>query len=175
MNRFYIADTHFGHTNILSFKRADGTPLRQFCCIDEMNEHMVRKWNEVVKPQDTVYHLGDIALHEKFLPMFLPRLNGRKILIKGNHDNAKLSVYADYFADVRAYDRKDGMVFSHVPIHPRSLERWGVNVHGHLHANTVKLLDGTPDKRYYCVSVEMIDYTPIELNQLIKRIKEESK
>lgn len=185
MNRFYIADTHFGHANILTFKRNDGTPLREFCCVDEMNEHMVRKWNEVVHPTDTVYHLGDVAINHKILPNILPRLNGRKILIKGNHDQAKLSVYAAYFADVRAYDRKDGIVASHVPIHPGSLERWGVNVHGHLHANQVTktvsiynfgqsppIQHRVPDSRYFCVSVEQIDYTPIELGDLQKRIKE---
>lgn len=176
MNRFYIADTHFGHANILDFKNRDGTPLRLFHCLDEMNEHMVRKWNEVVKPTDQVYHLGDVALHHKFLPIFMPRLNGRKILIKGNHDTAKLSEYARYFADVRSYDRKDGFVASHVPIHPSSLERWGVNVHGHLHSERVLMsLNATPiiDPRYFCVSVEQIDYTPIELGQLLQKIKEQ--
>ena len=166
MNRFYISDTHFGHANILNFKREDGSPLRSFANVQEMDEHMVACWNRVVRPEDTVYHLGDICLHHKHLPV-LARLAGRKILVKGNHDNAKLSQYARYFDDVRAYDRKQGIICSHMPIGPGSLGRFGVNVHGHLHERTLN------DPRYFNVSVERIDYTPVEYSELMKLIEQQ--
>lgn len=163
-NRFYIADTHFGHAAILNFKTEDGKPVRSFASVQEMDGVMVERWNSVVKAADTVYHLGDICMSEKSL-VLLRALNGRKILIKGNHDQAKLSKYVNLFADVRAYDRKDGIICSHIPIHPDSVERFGVNVHGHLHTRRLN------DPRYFCVCVEQIDYTPIEYSELMKRIK----
>lgn len=160
MTSFYISDTHFGHANILTFKNRDGTPLRVFDSVEDMDEHMVKCWNERVNTQDTVYHLGDVAIHHRNLPI-LSRLNGRKILVKGNHDTAKLSQYMKYFADVRAYDRKDGIICSHMPIHPESIERFGINIHGHLHNNTLN------DPRYFNVSVERINYTPISRDELL--------
>lgn len=178
-NRFYIGDTHFGHANILGFKRDDGTPLRQFTSVYEMDGYMVSKWNEVVKDTDTVYHLGDICIHSKNLDI-LRGLKGRKILIMGNHDRDKVTKYIQYFADVRAYDRKDGIICSHIPIHPGSLGKFGVNVHGHLHYQEVKMKsqyssEMVIDPRYFNVSVECIDYTPVEYSVLMGRIEQRQK
>lgn len=163
-NTYFAADHHFYHSNILTFTKKDGvTKLRQFDSVEHMNRHMVVQHNSVVRPQDTVYFLGDFMLSssaQKLLDI-VPLLNGRKILVKGNHDIQKLSTYAQVFSDVRAIHGLDGIVMSHVPLHPASLTRWGVNVHGHLHDQTL------PDPKYYCVSMECLeDYTPISLAQL---------
>jgi calcineurin-like phosphoesterase family protein len=171
-NIFLISDTHFGHQNTCTlFKRADGSPLRPFSDADEMNEIMVDRWNSTVKPSDKVYHLGDVVINRKYLDV-MGRLNGTKVLIKGNHDIFKLKYYLEYFKDIRSCHVLNGMIFTHIPIHKSSLARFGSNVHGHLHATRV--MDGDHiDSDYYCVSVENINYTPISLEDLSKCIKEQ--
>lgn len=156
---FLISDTHFGHSNILDFKQANGEPVRPFKSVVEMDETMIENWNRVVKPEDKIYHLGDVAFKVATLRT-LERLNGRKVLIKGNHDTLKPSQYAKYFYDVRGYHIMDKCLLSHIPIHPSSMSRWRRNIHGHLHNNLV-MLDGQPDERYINVCVEQINYTPI--------------
>ena len=182
---FLISDTHFGHEKTCSvFKRPDGTPLRPFASAEEMDEAMVSRWNARVRPSDKVYHLGDVVINRKFLSV-LGRLNGDKVLIRGNHDIFKLEDYSQYFRDVRGYDVKNGMILSHVPVHTDSLARFGCNVHGHLHASRVMrprgvdvttgeiLYSNQIDPRYHCVSVEHTDYAPISLEEVYDRIRAE--
>lgn len=162
---FLISDTHFGHSNILTFKRDDGTPLRPFSSVEEMDETMIDNWNRVVGKKDKVYHLGDLVFSNRKLQEVMPRLNGTKVLIKGNHDTLKLSQYAQFFKDVRAYHVLDKMLLSHIPIHPNSMGKWRANLHGHLHYH---LID---DERYINLSVEQINYTPIEFEEIRERVK----
>lgn len=178
-NTFLISDTHFGHEKTCTvFKREDGSPLRPFASAEEMDEEMIKRWNEKVKPTDKVYHLGDVVINRKFLHI-LDRLNGDKVLIKGNHDIFKLEDYTRYFRDIRGYHVLNGMILSHIPVHPDSLERFGTNIHGHLHANRVQMKDiytgnGTKnDPRYQNVCVEWTDYAPISLEEVKERIVKE--
>lgn len=164
-NIYLISDTHFGQNSILSFKKEDGSVLRDFSSIVDHDNYLIDKWNSVVKQTDKIYHLGDVGfrnwttIHEIF-----QKLNGEKVLIKGNHDNFKLSQYQQIFKDVRAYHILDKFLLSHIPIHPNSLSRWKANIHGHLHANSYE------DPRYINVSVEQLDdYTPISLEELKKK------
>ena len=174
-NVFFASDHHFHHANILNFKRDDGvTPLRVFDDVDHMNEYMIMQHNRVVGIKDKVYFLGDVTVTKNAEGLkILGRMNGEKILVRGNHDLCKLSQYAQYFSDVRGVARLDNFVMSHVPLHPDSLERWGVNVHGHLHHREVKMsLSQLPDFRYYSVCMERLDdYTPISLEDLKKNFK----
>lgn len=164
------SDQHFGHEKTCTvFKRADGSPLRPFSSAEEMDEFMIARNNERVGKNDRVYYLGDVVINRKFLNK-LDRLNGRKVLIKGNHDIFKLEDYTAYFDDIRGYHVLNGLIFSHVPVHPESLARFGCNVHGHLHANRVMDKDKI-DTRYYNVSVECIDFAPITLEDLYTRIQ----
>jgi len=78
---FLVSDTHFGHTGVCRFTRDDGTKLRPWDDPDEMDEAMVKAWNERVKPLDKVYHLGDVVINRKALNI-LHRLNGDKVLIR---------------------------------------------------------------------------------------------
>jgi calcineurin-like phosphoesterase family protein len=167
MSAFFISDTHFGHVGVTQFLRDDGTKLRPWDNVDEMNESMVTNWNNVVGKKDTVYHLGDVVMNRRALPI-LGRLNGRKVLIKGNHDIFKLQDYAPYFEDIRAYDVKGSYIASHIPVHPESLGRFLVNVHGHTHARRVLTPDGGVDLRYKCVCVEQINYTPVPVESVLK-------
>lgn len=162
MNVFVTADTHFGHAGVCKFLREDGTKLRPWDDEQEMTEEMVRRWNAAVRPTDKVYHLGDVVIARKAL-VTLNRLNGDKVLIKGNHDIFKLSDYTKYFRDVRAYHVMDRMLFSHIPVHPESKGRFKANVHGHTHANQLA------DPWYVCVCVEHTDYQPIALEEIRSR------
>jgi calcineurin-like phosphoesterase family protein len=177
-NIWLISDTHFGHEKTCTeFKRKDGSPLRPFRCAEEMDEVMVKNWNEKVKPNDKVYHLGDVVISRKSLSI-LSRLNGDKVLIRGNHDIFKLEEYAQYFRDIRGYHVLNGMILSHIPIHEESLSRFGCNIHGHLHANRVMGYNIDIDKeiidpRYHCVCVEHTDYSPILLEDVQMRIAAE--
>jgi len=165
---FVISDTHFGHDNICKFKRADDSPLRPFSSSQEMDEEMIKRWNDRVRPKDRVYHLGDVLINKKHFGT-LSRLNGDKVLIKGNHDIFGLK-YLEYFRDIRGCHVLNGMIFSHIPVHKSSLGRFGCNIHGHLHSNRVLTESGDIDKDYFCVSVEHTDYTPMLLEDVYKNV-----
>jgi calcineurin-like phosphoesterase family protein len=170
-NIFLCSDHHFGHESMMKFTRNDGSPLRVFQDATHMNEYMIMQHNRVVGPKDKVYFLGDLAMSKKLLPI-IHRMNGEKILIRGNHDTEPANVYMQYFKDVRGCHALEGMLLTHIPIHPESLARWRINVHGHLHANRVRLENGHIDERYQCVCMEQLDdYTPIALEVLKTRIK----
>ena len=178
MNTFLIADTHFGHSGICEFLRADGvTKERPWDNVEEMDEALVANWNSVVGAKDKIYHLGDVVINRKALKT-LERLNGEKVLIKGNHDLFRLEEYTPYFKDIRGSHKLDDYILTHIPIHPDSLARWTAgNIHGHLHSNRVmKYRVNNPDvidPRYYCVSVEHINYTPIAFEELKLKFKEQ--
>ncbi len=177
---FLVSDTHFGHAGVCRFTHPDDpdVKLRPWDNADEMDEEMIRRWNDRVRPSDKVYHLGDVVINRKALKT-LHRLNGDKVLIRGNHDIFPDVEYREYFRELRAYHVMNGMILSHIPIHPESLGRFGVNIHGHLHASRVKMEPvgkyGIPviDPRYHCVCVEQTDFAPILFEDVIKRIEAE--
>ena len=164
-NIFLAADHHFGHLGVCKFLREDGTKLRPWDNPEEMDEALIENHNKIVKPTDKVYFLGDVVINRRAFPT-IGRLNGEKILIKGNHDLFRLKEYTPYFKDIRASHPLDGNILTHIPIHPASLSRWAKNIHGHLHSGTVKNGNGSNDKRYLCVSMEHINFTPIALEDL---------
>ena len=145
---------------------------------------MVAAWNDRVRPTDKVYHLGDVVINRRALTT-LSRLNGDKVLIRGNHDIFRDDEYRQYFRELRAYHVMNGMILSHIPVHSESLGRFGVNIHGHLHANRVMkprgvdartgeiLYSDAIDTRYHCVCVEQTDFAPILFEDVVKRIREE--
>jgi calcineurin-like phosphoesterase family protein len=182
---FLVSDTHFGHLGVCKFTRSDGvTKLRPWDSPEEMDEAMIKSWNERVKPTDKVYHLGDVVINRRALPT-LARLNGDKVLIRGNHDIFRDDEYREYFRELRSYHVMNGMILSHIPVHEASLGRFGTNIHGHLHANRVKKACGVDvqtgevlygdeiDVRYHNVCVEMTDFAPILFEDVLKRIRDE--
>jgi len=181
---FLTSDTHFGHTGVCHFTNKDGSKMRPWTDPNEMDEEMVKRWNDTVRPNDKVYHLGDVVMNRKSLSI-MSRLNGDKVLIRGNHDIFRDDEYRLYFRELRAYHVMNGMILSHIPLHPESLGRFGTNIHGHLHSNRVMksvetLHEFTTrgsrqyiDTRYHCVCVEQTDYRPILFEDVIKRIKDE--
>ena len=175
-NIWFVSDTHYGHANMLRFKTADGNLLREFDSVEHMNETMVENHNRVVKPDDIVYHCGDVFFGEGW--RYLPRLQGRKRLILGNHDNAKGQYIQNNFQKILVWRMfpEFGIVVTHIPIHSGSFEmRDMVNIHGHTHRNWVQTTNDAGlsinDPKYFNVCVENHDYTPIHLEELLVRIK----
>ena len=168
---YVISDTHFGHANMLSFTRKDGTPMRQFGSVEAMDEHMVEQWNSVVRPQDHIYHLGDFALKTPGLEI-TKRLNGHKRLVRGNHDTFKTAAYIKAgFSEIYGVRVFDDLVLTHIPLHPSSLKPRWTNLHGHLHNNESDT-NWTPSlgDRYFNVSGEVCGYTPLSLEEVRARI-----
>ena len=190
---FVIADTHFGHDNICKFTREDGTKLRPWNDVNEMNQALIDNWNSVVREQDMVFVLGDFTVNKKWVGV-ARQLAGRKILVAGNHDNATPQMYMDAgFGDVRGCHvlYKKEVLLTHIPVHESQLARFsGGNIHGHLHdhsqlgVRTVlrdrydghKFLDEEEyvHPLYLCVSVEQpyVNYTPLLLEEALHLLKE---
>ncbi len=146
--------------------------LRPFNDIEEHDETIIKNHNDLVDPKDRVYMLGDIVINRRNMHI-LGRLNGRLILVKGNHDIFQLKDYVPYFDDIRSYvvqldSDKNKVILSHIPLHPESLGRFGINIHGHLHARSVLLDNGKEDKRYKCVSLEHTNFRPIQIHEALK-------
>ena len=137
---FYIADTHFGHANILKYDN------RPFMSVEEMNKTIISNWNLVVSDVDTVYMLGDVSwysLASRKTSGILNRLNGNKILIRGNHDNRLSDIDKKYFSQIRDYaeitDYDVGangvrIVLSHYPIpFYKNMPHGDYHFYGHIH------------------------------------------
>lgn len=161
-----ISDTHFGHDNIINYCG------RPFANAEIMDEKLIENWNSVVKEGDIVYHLGDVYFGVNGRDA-LRHLNGRKRLILGNHDDGKDKYLQNTFQKISVWRMfpEFGLLLTHVPVHESALERWErpdlkynlINIHGHIHEKPA------PSKDHRNVSVEQINYTPINIEEL--RIK----
>jgi calcineurin-like phosphoesterase family protein len=165
---FVISDTHFGHKNILKFTGANDELIRPFDSVEEMDEHMVERWNSVVGKGDIVYHLGDVFMGSKTsFDKVWSRLKGSKNLVIGNHDDIRYLSSGGYFKEICMWKKMTyfGLLLTHVPVHLSTIqhpgkEPWGVNVHGHIHEKP------SPAGPYCCVSVEQVGYVPVSIDQL---------
>jgi len=179
MTIWFTSDTHFGHRNMVEkFTLADGSPARKFASVEEMDETMITRWNEVVRPSDHVYHLGDVTMHRQLGQIkysVLDRLAGHKRLVLGNHDADKVENYLQWFEKIFASRVLDQILFTHIPVHPESLGRFRANVHGHTHHQCLPPVTKIDQKGYGRVErvvpyinicVEQTDYRPLSLEQI---------
>ena len=182
-NIFFISDPHFGHQNIIKY--CD----RPFKSTDEMNEFIIERWNLIVKKDDIVFILGDIAFGGSGLfEQVIPKLNGKKYLILGNHDYKNMrDKYKQYFEKVctKMFISIDGqpIILNHEPLlcfgGQLSNRIW--HLFGHVHTShashqggdykRVKLMS-TPTM--YDVGVDFNYYMPVKY-QTIKMIIEKQK
>lgn len=178
MEIFYTSDSHFDHERIIQYS---GRPFKD---AQEMNEMLIQWWNEIVKPNDHIWHLGDLTMHRKIETIqhrVLNRLNGHKRLIMGNHDLDKAENYLKWFEKVKASHVHDNILFTHIPVHPRSVGRFAAIIHGHTHAQadyppTVRLENKfvghgakelVPiDVPFFNLSVERTNYRPVSLSEI---------
>lgn len=165
MKRFVISDNHFWHFNII--KLCD----RPFSSTEEMNETMIENWNSVVSNEDVVYNLGDFAYGKgsrEHIAETRARLNGKIILILGNHDRQTKTWYQRAgFEEVISDEfivcpRANHVILSH---RKEEVKEYWLNIHGHSHTK------GHNDRNHYCVSVENINYTPVDLDELIRSLR----
>lgn len=167
---WFISDTHFFHANMLKFTDDKGALVRPgFASIEDMNETMVQNWNAVVKPQDHVWHLGDVTFqYNGIFNNIMSQLNGHKRLVVGNHDKMLNPNLFRWFEKVELWRgfKEENFVCSHIPLRKDNF-RGGVqyNVHGHIHERVID------DPTYVNVCVEQINYTPISMEEITDRIK----
>jgi calcineurin-like phosphoesterase family protein len=164
------SDPHFYHKGMTVFTNEDGSKLRPWTDHEEMTEDLIRWYNEVVKPEDKVYFLGDVCMRKPEFNKVMPRLMGDKVLIKGNHDTLDLKEYVKYFRDIRSYHIMDRMLLSHIPVSTESKGRFKANIHGHTHSNFVRMNSNTEvDPWYINVCVEQTNWRPILFEEVRKK------
>ena len=157
--------TFVSHRNIIPYCN------RPFATVSEMNKALIDNWNKVVRKEDKVIMNGDFALSGKDKIIEIgQQLNGRKTLILGNHDGASLKTYYDAgFEMISKYPIvvEKFFIVSHIP---QYIQENGVyaNIFAHVHDNP-EFADCSA--RSFCVSAERINYTPIEFNEIVRRMK----
>lgn len=134
MRTFFTSDTHFGHNKILEFCKARGV---LWPTVEEHDEGLIDNWNSVVSPNDTVFHLGDFAFAgRERIDEILDRLNGKIILIRGNHDKFKTIKNANFnaiFESVIHRMGKQRISMSHTPETVAFPAKTSFGLCGHIH------------------------------------------
>ena len=153
MKYWIISDTHFSHENIIKYCN------RPFKTKEEMNEKIIKNWNEVVKQDDIVFHLGDFSFKSEY-DKIKERLIGKIILVSGNHDKGIIhSIIINY----------GGKMWQLV--HNPEEAELDFNICGHVHNHwKIKKEDG---KIIYNCGVDVNNFKPVSLNTVIKTIRKE--
>jgi calcineurin-like phosphoesterase family protein len=186
--KFFIADTHFFHEGILSYRNVlqQKRGLKEFRDVDYMNEYMIDQWNSVVrKEEDDVYHVGDLTFQpsrkrDEFLEIW-SRLNGeKKSLNPGNHDSMIWMAKADLFKKIEYWSvfpknghlhiegeyYTHGFFTHHAPLPAIEFRKTPWQVHGHTHQENM----GDHSSPYICVCAEVNDYIPTSMDQIMVEI-----
>ena len=167
-NVWIWSDIHFGHTNVIRYSD------RPYKDAMHMDESLIASFNSKVKPDDISIWVGDVSFSgEQRTKQIVHRLNGYKILIVGNHDiEKKRRIKPMSFDEVHlCYNLTlDNMplAFTHYPMD--NLPPHWFNIHGHVHKNGHRI-DEIKTTAHYNVNCEFLDYTPINLETLVERIK----
>jgi calcineurin-like phosphoesterase family protein len=148
MSVYFIGDPHLGHKAIGKY--------RPWTKDSAANSALIHKlWNDTIRKNDIVYVMGDAAFTEDEL-IALGNLRGRKILLKGNHDDfVSTKLQSQVFEEIHGIIKYKAMWLSHAPIHPAEL-RGKCNIHGHVHKHSVRKWYGSLDKRYYNTCVDVV-------------------
>ena len=171
---YFTSDTHFGHNNNIKYSN------RPFQSILEHDEILIENWNNIVKPGDDIYHLGDVGLCSKqYLISILERLNGNKFLILGNHDYKYKNLLQKYFIfikDIHILEIKKNDIYPIVNIilchyamqvWPKShFGSW--SLYGHSHGG----LQEDDNLMSFDVGVDCWEYKPISLLQVCEKMKQ---
>lgn len=159
---FFTGDTHFGDHRTINIHK------RPFASVAEMDDMLIRRWNECVGSEDEVWHLGDFARTAAIAKSILPQLNGRKHLIRGNNDPEELSLATEWvsvndYREVRFGDRL--LVLCHYPFRSwNGQHRRSIDVHGHSHGRL------KPQPRQVDVGVDAWDFRPISLDEVLDAV-----
>jgi len=162
---YFIGDLHFGHKRITEFVDSCGRKFRYGDSYQENMEIIIHNWNQKVSKRGKVFVLGDTAFTEEGFEN-LKRLNGTKVLVRGNHDNYfSTEKWLEVFDSVEGIVRYKNYWLTHAPIHPAEL-RGKKNIHGHVHHNIIRDSEGNPDPNYLAVCCEVIKHTPVSLDEI---------
>lgn len=168
-NIFMISDTHFGDSG--SIIKYEGRPFKDGF---EMDESMIENWNRTVGPEDTVYHLGDLACGRtgEETKSLVGRLSGHKILIMGNHDRGRTVrewMDAGFEAVYPLPVILDGFyILSHEPLYVSKASPYA-NIFGHVHGNPAYR---DCSARSFCACVERLGYKPMAFEEICRAIRE---
>lgn len=183
--KLFTSDTHWGHANIIKYS------IRPFKDVDEMNEALILNWNREVAPEDEVYHLGDFGFaNADKLDKIITRLNGKKHLIWGNHDQTIMNnkELQKHFVWCRHYHELSipmgdkyplKIVMFHYPILEWNKGHHGaIHVHGHTHGNCAypwKKVgpNGVVAAKILDVGSDVQNYRPITLERVIELVKDQ--
>ena len=166
---YFISDTHFHHSNIIKYCN------RPFKDINEMHETIISNWNSIITKDDIVYHLGDFCLfNDDEIKSIFNRLNGNKILIRGNHDRKPVKFYENIGFEVLRHAPivldEYKLMLSHVPLRDVKIKEGYINLHGHIHNK--KISDDYPknysENRHINLSVDSTDFKPVSLGEINK-------
>lgn len=175
MSVYFVSDSHFGHSRIIQYCN------RPFSSVDHMDETLIKNWNNVVKPSDFVYHLGDFAFYrdQKQTRNVIRSLNGNIVLIRGNHDEylepetLKLfnSVHSYYELNIPDKDiprGKQKIVLLHF-----AMRVWNKSHHGswHLYGHSHGTLPDDKHSLSFDVGVDCHNFTPISYEQVKQIMK----
>ena len=181
---FFTSDSHYGHSNIIWMCK------RPYTNVEEMNRKLIENWNNVVKPDDLVFHLGDFAFGGQPLWRSIrEQLNGNIILIKGNHDDRNLKngckvLFDGVYDQVKFYIENRCIYLNHYPFlcyggSYRSEEDAVFQLFGHVHSGPNSTgLDNDRLKMLfpyqYDVGVDNNNYTPVSCEQIKEIIHEQT-
>lgn len=181
---FFTSDSHYGHSNIIWMCK------RPYTNVEEMNRKLIENWNNVVKPDDLVFHLGDFAFGGQPLWRSIrEQLNGNIILIKGNHDDRNLKngckvLFDGVYDQVKFYIENRCIYLNHYPFlcyggSYRSEEDAVFQLFGHVHSGPNSTgLDNDRLKMLfpyqYDVGVDNNNYTPVSWEQIKEIIHEQT-
>lgn len=184
VTRWFSSDLHLSHENIITYCK------RPFANVREMDESLIVFHNELVKPEDHWTCLGDVTMkrggkqEKEWFIRTVKRFNGHKRLFLGNHDHFPIQTYIDAgFEKIYATWRDDdGLLYSHIPIHPKSFSSARANIHGHIHeAKAYPPFHVTDEhgarvvtKPYINLSVEATNYRPVDHDQ-VKHLVQQAK
>lgn len=155
---YFISDLHIGHKSVIKLSK------RPFKDLDEMHNLIIQKWNNIVKPEDVVYHVGDFCLNSKYVD-FYKRLNGSINFIRGNHDEHFHLPFVKRDIHKIKYKGKT-FVLCHYPMEDwRGLFNGYIHIHGHTHQN-MPFISG---KNRFNVSADVLDYTPVSIETIIEK------
>ncbi len=165
---YFISDTHFYHSNIIKYCN------RTFKDVNEMNETIISNWRFFITKDDIVYHLGDFCLSsDDDIKNIFNRLNGNKILIRGNHDRKSVKFYKDIGFEILTHApiilEEYKLILSHVPLPDVKIKNGYINLHGHIHNKNIS--EDYPKNIYSEIkhinlSVDVTDYKPVSLDKI---------
>ncbi len=168
----FIGCLHLGHKAIHE--------LRGFNDIYKHDETLIYRWNKTVNKKDLTFILGDVTMETTEHYPLLDKMNGRKIVVMGNHDLPKHSrELLNHVESIAGMIDYKGFVLTHSPIHPLEINRYRGNIHAHIHQEKLYEVLG-PSKyrdpgsvmmptlhKYYNVDAKEIDYTPKTIEELL--------